>query len=296
MVFVSICTPTYNRRPFIPAIIECVKRQTHKEYEWVVVDDGTDPIEDLLVDLQFVKYVRLPEKVPLGKKRNIMHQHAKGEILVYMDDDDFYPATRVSHAVERLQANPGILVAGSSAMYLYFHHIQKIVLFGPYGKYHATAGTFAFRKKLLKQSGYEDDAVMGEEKVFLKNYTIPLVQLDPMHSILVFAHDYNTFDKKTLLERPGSTIMKYTDLKVSDFIPDAQQAFFYTTLHDHLKKFDARNSIVVNGRTLKGGEIVQFVSHQQAYIKQLEQRVKDLKKAKDESSKVVPVLNGVEEA
>ena len=278
MTFVSICTPTYNRRPFIPGIIECVLRQTHKNFEWVIVDDGSDPIEDLVSHLPFIKYVRLPEKVPLGRKRNIMHQHAKGDILVYMDDDDFYPATRVQHAVERLDANPGVLVAGSSAMHIYFHHIQKIVLFGPYGKWHATAGTFAFRKELLLGAGYNDDDMMGEEKAFLKNYTIPLVQLDPVHSILVFTHDYNTFDKRTLLDNPSKTILQYTDLKISDFIPDPAQAHFYTTLQDQLKKFDARNSIAVNGRTLRGSDIAQFVAQQQAYIKQLEQKIRDLRK------------------
>lgn len=278
-MFVSICTPTYNRRPFLPGIIDCVQRQTHKNFEWVIVDDGSDAVGDLVAHLPFVTYVRIPEKIPLGKKRNIMHQHAKGDILVYMDDDDFYPATRVQHAVERLEANPEVLVAGSSAMHIYFHHIQKIVLFGPYGKWHATAGTFAFRKELLLQTGYTDSDVTGEEKAFLKNYSFPLVQLDPMHCILVFTHDYNTFDKRTLLDNPEKTIMKHTELKVSDFIPDATQAHFYTTLQDQLKKFDARNSIVVNGRTLKGSEIAQFVSQQQAYIKHLEQKVKDLKKS-----------------
>ena len=278
MVLVSICTPTYNRRPFIPAILECVKRQTYANFEWVLVDDGSDPIGDLVADVPFVKYVRLPEKVPLGKKRNVMHQHAKGEIIVYMDDDDYYPPTRVAHAVEKLQADPSIMVAGSSSMHVYFHHIKKIVEFGPYGKWHATAGTFAFKRELLEQSGYDDDAAMGEEKVFLKNYSIPLVQLEPKHTILVFAHDYNTFDKRTLLDRPGSTIMKYTDLKVEDFIDDVGMVHFYSTLHDSLNKFDARNTIMVNGRAIKGGEIVHFVTQQQAYIKHLEQKVKDLKK------------------
>jgi len=279
MTFVSICTPTYNRRPFIPGIMECVRRQTHTNFEWVIVDDGTDAIGDLVQHLPFVKYVRLDEKVALGKKRNVMHEHAKGDIIVYMDDDDFYPATRVAHAVEMLQANPDVMVAGSSAMHIYFHHIQKIVLFGPYGKWHATAGTFAFRREFLNQAGYNDADMTGEEKIFLKNYTIPLIQLDPMQTILVFTHDYNTFDKRTLLDNPEKTIMKYTDLKVGDFIPDSTQSIFYVSLQEQLKKFDARNSIVVNGRTLKGSEILNYVSQMQAYIKQLEKRIKDLKSA-----------------
>ena len=48
----------------------------------------------------------------------------------------------------------------------------------------ATAGTFGFRRELLKETSYEDDAEMAEEKHFLKNYTIPFVQLNPMKSIL----------------------------------------------------------------------------------------------------------------
>ena len=41
--FVSICTPTYNRRKFIPHLIKCFKSQTYPPQlmEWIVVDDGT---------------------------------------------------------------------------------------------------------------------------------------------------------------------------------------------------------------------------------------------------------------
>ena len=47
---------------------------------------------------------------------------------------------------------------------------------------HATAGTFAFKRKLLKITKYDDNAEMAEEKQFLQNYSIPFVQLDPMKS------------------------------------------------------------------------------------------------------------------
>lgn len=70
--------------------------------EWIIVDDGTDKIEDIVKDHPLVKYFKYDEKMPLGKKRNIMHQKAHGSIIVYMDDDDYYPPERVSHAVEML--------------------------------------------------------------------------------------------------------------------------------------------------------------------------------------------------
>ena len=40
--------------------------------------------------------------------------------------------------------------------------------FGPYGPNHATAGTFAFRRKLLNDTSYENNAVLAEEETFLK--------------------------------------------------------------------------------------------------------------------------------
>ena len=89
--FVSICTPTFNRRPFIPYIIKCIESQTYskKRIEWVIIDDGTDKIEDLVSHLPYVKYSYYPEKMTLGKKRNLAHAKSKGSILVYMDDDDY---------------------------------------------------------------------------------------------------------------------------------------------------------------------------------------------------------------
>ena len=80
-----------------------------------------------------------------------------------------------------------VLCAGSSIVYIYFNDIDKIFQFGPYHSNHATAGTFAFRKELLKISSYDDNAELAEEKHFLKDYTIPFVQLDPRKTILVLS-------------------------------------------------------------------------------------------------------------
>tara|TARA_B100001063_G_C16750746_1_gene550170 strand:+ start:1130 stop:1945 length:816 start_codon:yes stop_codon:yes gene_type:complete len=227
--FVSVCTPTYNRRKFIPFLIKCYQSQTYPKQlmEWIVIDDGEDSVEDLFKDVEGVKYFREEVKMKLGRKRNYMHSKCKGEIIVYMDDDDFYPPDRVNHAVNRLRGNPQALCAGSSIIHIYFKHIETIYEFGPYGPNHSTAGTFAFKRKLLEQTKYDDDADMAEEKQFLKNYTIPFQQLNARKVILVFAHDANTFDKKILLERGENDYMRKTSLKVKSFIKDKQMRDFY---------------------------------------------------------------------
>ena len=207
--FVSVCTPTFNRRPFISSMIGCFNHQDYPKdkIEWIILDDGTDKIEDLVSHIPQVTYYKYDKKMSLGKKRNLMHKKCKGDIIVYMDDDDYYPPQRISHAVEMLRTHPKALCAGSSEIYIYFKHIQKMYQFGPYKPTHATAGTFAFKKELLEGTAYDDDAALAEEKSFLKDYTVPFVQLDPKKVILVFSHEHNTFDKKKLLDNPHPSLL-----------------------------------------------------------------------------------------
>jgi len=227
--FVSVCTPTYNRRSFIPMLIKNFLAQTYpmELIEWIVVDDGTDPVGDLFKDIPNVKYFYQEEKMKLGRKRNYMHEKAKGDIIVYMDDDDYYPPDRINHAVNRLRSTPQALCSGSSTIYIYFKDTGKIWQFGPYGPNHATAGTFAFKRKLLKETHYDDDAELAEEKQFLKNYTIPFIQLNPLKSILCFAHDQNTFDKRRLLKNPNPDYVRETKMTPKNFIKNKDVAKFY---------------------------------------------------------------------
>jgi glycosyltransferase involved in cell wall biosynthesis len=241
--FVSIITPTFNRRPFIPIIIQCFNNQDYpkNKLEWIIIDDGTDKIQDLVSHITQVKYFSFNEKIPLGKKRNIAHEKSCGEIIVYMDDDDYYPSNRVSHAVETLLNNPDALCAGSSQMFIYFKHIKSMYQFGPYGPNHATAATFAFHRRLLNQTSFEDNASIAEERHFLKSYTIPFVQLDPMKSILVFSHQHNSFDKKELLLNPNQFV-KLSSKTVDDFVKEEDvKNFFMNKIDDLLVNYDPGN-------------------------------------------------------
>jgi len=227
--FVSVCTPTFNRRPFIPIMIKCFEHQTYPKdrIEWIIIDDGTDKIEDLVAHLPQVKYFKYDEKLTLGKKRNLSNEKATGEIIVYMDDDDYYPPQRVSHAIETLQANPSALCAGSSEMHIYFKHINKMYQFGPYGPNHATAATFAFKRELLIKTKFNETASLAEEKFFLKDYTIPFVQLDSDKSILVFSHNHNSFDKKELLKQLPNPTIHETSFVPADLVKEPEILKFF---------------------------------------------------------------------
>jgi hypothetical protein len=165
----------------------------------------------------------------LGRKRNFMHDQCSfkndDDILIYFDDDDYYPKERISHAVDKLTGSSA-LCAGSSEIYIWFNTLNKMYRFGPYGPNHATAGTFAFKRALLKQTSYEDDALLAEEKHFLKNYTIPFIQLDPLKTILVISHEQNTFDKRRLISADNKQCNE-SALKPNNFIKNKDLFDFY---------------------------------------------------------------------
>ena len=232
---VSVCTPTFNRRPFIPYMIKCFEHQTYdkNKIEWIIIDDGTDPIRDLVEHIPQVKYFYVKDKMELGAKRNYMHTKCSGDIIVYMDDDDYYPPERISHAVDSLM-NSKCLIAGSSEMHVYFNSRKQMYKCGPYGPNHATAATFAFKKELLKKTKYDDNIALSEEKKFTDNFSIPMVQLDTLKTICVFSHTHNSLNKERLLDNMDMTITTESKYTVDDFVKDPILKQFYTVDMDIL--------------------------------------------------------------
>ena len=88
---VSIITPSHGRPQFLPLIYGCVKAQQMGDYEWLVLDDSPAPSEFMatLADPRVV-YMHVPDRLSIGKKRNMLVERARGEIIAHFDDDDFY--------------------------------------------------------------------------------------------------------------------------------------------------------------------------------------------------------------
>jgi glycosyltransferase involved in cell wall biosynthesis len=277
--FVSVLCVTFNRRPFIPMFLEMVKNQTYPQsrIEIIIVDDGTDPIGDLIekAGMPNVRYIRVKEKMPLGKKRNYANSliDNRTKYIIPMDDDDVQMSERIEHSVEVLEKNPQALCAGSSEMFLFFKHIKKLYKFGPYmispedkarhesihqftnriggnindyvpiPTQHATNGTFAYRRELINITRYNEKACLAEEKEYLKGYTIPMVQLNPFKCILCISHEHNTFDKRKLLENLNPMFVAESSRDVNIFfkLPKEQHIkdFFMTGVDKLLEKYDA---------------------------------------------------------
>lgn len=115
---VSCIMPTYNRRRWVPLAIGGFQRQDYPNLELIVIDDGTDPVVDLVLPDPRVRYLRLPRKLTVGAKRNIACDEARGQFIAHWDDDDWYQPWRVSRQVDELLAS-GAEVCGASRLLFY---------------------------------------------------------------------------------------------------------------------------------------------------------------------------------
>ena len=236
-IFVSVLTPTYNRRKFIPTAIACFKAQEYPQdrMEWIVLDDGTDKVKDLFDSsgLKNVRYVAVPEgeKLPIGAKRNRLNELAKGEIVVCWDDDDYYPPDRVKKAVNLLRSVPGrrVPVVGCTLLHLYFSDRDQIWSIGPYGQNHCTNGTMAYWHSYSKDHKYDETVDKAEEKSFMNDWKTPVLQLTPEETMLVLCHAHNTFDKRELLKQKNP-LLKPVTVKMRQLVKEKSLRDFYLEL------------------------------------------------------------------
>ncbi len=234
--FVSVITPTYNRKLFIPYLVQLYKQQTYPKthMEWIVYDDGPESVESLFLsltkDIANVRYIREEEKSTIGAKRNRLNKEAKGSIIVAMDDDDYYPPTRVEHVVKQFQKQPKVELAGASEVYMLHTDNKEMVRLGPYGPNHATNGTMAWRKQYADSHFYNEDVTHSEEVSFLEKYIHPMIQLDPLQTMLIISHKENTFSKGNFRADGKNPFVRKTTYKPRDFIKDTSLREFYTSV------------------------------------------------------------------
>lgn len=218
--FVSVIVPTYNRREFLPYLIHQFNYQTYPKdrLELLIIDDSPTSNEDLIPkDDKRIRYIYVSEKLPLGKKRNMLNDMAKGDIIVCMDDDDYYSPDRVAHAVTKLQGSKN-LIAGSTVLHIYYPQFEgtgkpTIYQFGPYNvQTHGTNATFCYYRQYLKNHRYLDDANKAEESHFTNKFTEPMTQLDPFKLMICLAHNNNTVEKTAFIPQG-----KPTNIKIKDF-------------------------------------------------------------------------------
>jgi len=115
---VSIIIQTYNRRQSIGRSIKSVLNQTYRDFELIIVDDGsTDNTKELVADFndERIKYVRHEENKGEAAARNTGIKAARYDYIVYQDSDDKWLPEKLARQIELLEnASPevGVIYTG----------------------------------------------------------------------------------------------------------------------------------------------------------------------------------------
>lgn len=105
-VFCTVCTPTYNRKDLITKLYDSLCKQKNKDFEWLVIDDGsTDETDKLFKELAKKENgfnIVYKKKKNGGKHTAINYglDFANGEVFAIVDSDDYLTSNAISKIKE----------------------------------------------------------------------------------------------------------------------------------------------------------------------------------------------------
>ena len=124
IVTVTIVLPAYNASEYLTETINSVFSQTYKDFELLVIDDGsTDNTRDIVNDFcQRDSRIRLisQENQGVSVARNNGIKMAKGKYIAFLDSDDLWVPNKLARHVEHLQANPKLGLSFARVEFLSF--------------------------------------------------------------------------------------------------------------------------------------------------------------------------------
>ena len=103
---ISVIVVTYNRALFLPGALESIQRQTFRDYEIILVDDGsTDNTKEIAENYKEVRYI-YQEHGGISKARNTAVKAARGKWIATLDSDDLWESEKLQKQVDYLQFHP----------------------------------------------------------------------------------------------------------------------------------------------------------------------------------------------
>ena len=148
----SFIVPVYNRPDEVDELLESLEGQTLKDFEVVVVEDGSDkPCKDVCdrhADVLDIHYYIKPNSGP-GQSRNYGAERAGGEYLIVLDSDVVLPEGYLAAVDKELQDAPADAFGGPDRAHPSFTDTQKAISYSM-TSFYTTGGIRGGNKKLDK--------------------------------------------------------------------------------------------------------------------------------------------------
>lgn len=236
---VTIFTPTYNRARLLKRLYESLKEQSDKDFEWIIVDDGSkDNTEEVVQG--FIKEKIIPIKY-LKKENEGKHiainvgcDMAEGELFFIVDSDDYIPKEAIEEVKrdwEKYRNNTGIaglvyLKAWENGNLMgrkfekdefISNHVKEYNKGGVWGEKLKILRTEIFRKNKFPK--YENEKYVGEHVLWIEvSRKYDLVYINKVLYIAEYLEDGLTMaGRKLRIENPlggikGAQVLMQKDM------------------------------------------------------------------------------------
>ena len=185
----SLIVPVYNRPDEVRELLESLARQTHKDFEVVVVEDGSEVRCESVVqgfaNQLDVHYFEKPNSGP-GQSRNYGAERSRGAFLIVLDSDVVLPEDYLAEVDKELVSNPCEAFGGPDRAHESFTPVQKAINYsmtsffttggirggssplrgngkGALDKFYPRSFNMGIKKSLYEQLGGFSDMRFGED-------------------------------------------------------------------------------------------------------------------------------------
>lgn len=160
---ISVIIVSHNGLPYLIEAIESVRAQSTKDYELILIDDGSTDDSASIVEKRFPE-VRLfkQKRWGISRARNLAHRKARGEFIAYLDADDLWEASKLEKQLRVFEETP--------RLDLVYCHVEEFL--DPVGgsgerisagikKGYIPSALLGRRESIIRTGDYDEDLMLG---------------------------------------------------------------------------------------------------------------------------------------
>lgn len=171
---VSVIIPTFNGDKYINRSIESVLSQTFKDFEIIVIDDGSiNDVYGILkpyIENNIIKYIRQENAGPGPARKNGILR-SSGEYIAYIDDDDIWSdKDKLKKQVEFLDNNNDYVIVGTAG-HLFYEDDNE------YADYNVLDKDESIRKRILIGNQFIQSSLLIRRSVLGDLCDYPIVRV-----------------------------------------------------------------------------------------------------------------------
>ena len=263
----SIIIPVYNVEKYIKKCLDSIFNQTEKDYEVIVVNDGTKDNSMDIVKNYDVKIVNQKNQ-GLSAARNKGLEYAKGEYILFIDSDDYIEKDLLKELKKSIKNNPDIVRFQIQEVYENndkiikyeeesFSGLNGVEAFNIISKYHFVENAWSY---IFKSSFYKENNFSFKKGTIHEDFgLIPLVimKANVVNSISYVGYNYLQRENSIMSNKNYEKTLK----KVSDFY----NHYLYliseidkTTLDSKVYKSFCANSLLLKICELNGKDYKEY--------------------------------------